>query len=189
MTNKEAKEKLYMEWQKFLEDNIDYAGISEAYKMAIKALEQKPCEDSISRQAVLSDKYIVYDMADNKDKEVVDVEFIKSLPPVQPKVVPIAEIRFDDDKLHEIVDEAVKNIEIKYEWIPVSERLPNNHEYIENNGLFNVSDGNRSYSEYFDIYDTKRFGEPTMSGFRVDYAVTAWMPLPKSYKPQESEEV
>lgn len=39
MTNKEAKEKLYMEWQKFLEDNIDYAGISEAYKTAFRALE------------------------------------------------------------------------------------------------------------------------------------------------------
>lgn len=42
MTNKEAKEKLYLEWQKFLEDNIDYAGVSEAYKMAFKALEQEP---------------------------------------------------------------------------------------------------------------------------------------------------
>lgn len=47
MTNEEAKEKLYMEWQKFLENNIDYAGISEAYKMAFKALEQEPCEKYI----------------------------------------------------------------------------------------------------------------------------------------------
>lgn len=45
MTNKEAKEKLYMEWQKFLEDNIDYAGISEAYKMAFNALDQESCRD------------------------------------------------------------------------------------------------------------------------------------------------
>ena len=51
--------------------------------------------------------------------------------------------------------------------------------------LFNVSDGNRSYSEWFDIYDKQRFGEPTMAGFRVDYAVTAWRPLPKA---SESEE-
>lgn len=71
-------------------------------------------------------------------------------------------------------------------WIPVSERLPNNHEYIKNNGLFNVSDGNRSYSEWFDIYDTEKFGEPTITGFRVDYAVTAWMPLPESYKASPS---
>ena len=74
-------------------------------------------------------------------------------------------------------------------WIPVSERLPNHDEYIKNNGLFNVSDGNRTYSEWFDIYDTQKFGEPTMYGFRVDHAVIAWMPLPKPYKPQESEEI
>lgn len=67
-------------------------------------------------------------------------------------------------------------------WIPVSERLPSHNEYIKNNGLFNVSDGNRSYSEWFDIYDKQGFGEPTMAGFRVDYAVMAWQPLPKSYK-------
>ena len=52
MTNKEAKEKLYVEWQKFLEDNIDYAGVSEAYKMAFKALAQQSCEDTISRKAL-----------------------------------------------------------------------------------------------------------------------------------------
>ena len=63
-------------------------------------------------------------------------------------------------------------------WIPCSERLPNHDEYIKNNGLFIVSDGNRSYSEWYDIYDKRRFGEPTMSGFRIDYAVTAWMPMP-----------
>ncbi len=67
-------------------------------------------------------------------------------------------------------------------WIPVSERLPNNHEYIKNNGLFVVSDGNRSYSEWFDIYDTQRFGEPTIYGFRLDNCVTAWKPLPEPYK-------
>ena len=71
-------------------------------------------------------------------------------------------------------------------WILVSERLPNHDEYIKNNGLFNVSDENRSYSEWFDIYDKQMFGEPTISGFRVDYAVTAWMPLPEKYK-AESE--
>lgn len=68
------------------------------------------------------------------------------------------------------------------EWIPVSERLPSRDEYIKNNGLFIVSDGNRSYSEWFDIYDKQRFGEPTMYGFRVDNCVIAWKPLPEPYK-------
>ena len=83
---------------------------------------------------------------------------------------------------------AIKALEQDPKWIPVSEKLPYNHEYRENNGLFNVSDGNRTYSEWFDIYDTQKFGEPTMYGFRVDHAVIAWMPLPKPYEPQESEE-
>ena len=72
-------------------------------------------------------------------------------------------------------------------WIPVRRRLPNHDEYIKNNGLFNVSDGNRSYSEWFDIYETKMFGEPTISGFRVDCAVTAWMPLPEAYKEADND--
>jgi len=68
------------------------------------------------------------------------------------------------------------------QWIPCSERLPNHDEYIKNNGLFNVSDGDRSYSEWFDICDKQRFGEYTMAGFRADDAVIAWMPLPNPYK-------
>ena len=74
MTNKEAKEKLYMEWQKFLEDNIDYAGISEAYKTAFKALEQEPCEDAISRQAVLDYIHRIFNQGTGKKKSF---EFIQ----------------------------------------------------------------------------------------------------------------
>ena len=73
-------------------------------------------------------------------------------------------------------------------WIPVSKRLPTHNEYVKNNGLFNVSDGNRSYSACFDIYETKMFGEPTVNGFRIDHAVTAWMPIQEPYK-AKSEEV
>ena len=74
------------------------------------------------------------------------------------------------------------------DWIPVSERMPNNQEYIKNNGLFNVSDGNRSYSEWFDIYETEMFGEPTISGFRVDNAVIAWQQLPEPYKKEKEHD-
>ena len=84
-----------------------------------------------------------------------------------------------------IIDK-LPSVQPEQKWIPVSERLPNREEYIKNNGLFNVSDGNRSYSEWFDIYDKQRFGEPTMYGFRVDRCVIAWMPLPEPWK-AESE--
>ena len=60
--------------------------ILEAYKMAIKALEQEPCEDAISRQEVLSCYQAIRDMGDlGKVKDVVLVDNIKMLPSVQPK--------------------------------------------------------------------------------------------------------
>ncbi len=66
------------------------------------------------------------------------------------------------------------------EWILCSERLPNEEECRKNNRMFNVTDGDRSYSEWFDI--SKGFGEPTMYGFRIDMCVIAWQPLPEPYK-------
>lgn len=90
-------------------------------------------------------------------------------------------IQIDMKRVKEILRE-LPPVNPQSKWIPVSEGLPNRDEYIKNNGLFIVSDGNRSYSEWFDIYGKQRFGEPTMSGFRVDYAVTAWMPLPEPYR-------
>lgn len=47
MTNTEAKDKLYLQWQEFLEHNLDYGGISEAYKMSFKALDQMDIIDKI----------------------------------------------------------------------------------------------------------------------------------------------
>lgn len=56
MTNEEAKEKIFYQWQDFLEHNIDYAGISEAYKMAIKALEQGDILQDIKKEIELKEK-------------------------------------------------------------------------------------------------------------------------------------
>lgn len=46
----------------------------DAIRIAIKALEKEPCEDCISRQAVLDEVYVY----------CVDVEDIQALPPVTP---------------------------------------------------------------------------------------------------------
>ena len=121
-----------------------------------------------------ADELIEHAWRDKLDSRELIVEMINNAPTVKemPTKIPI-------DIFEKLVSQELK-------WIPVSERLPNRDEYIKNNGLFNVSDGNRSYSEWFDIYDKRRFGEPTIMGFRVDYAVTAWMPLSEPYK-AESE--
>ena len=90
------------------------------------------------------------------------------------------------------VQEVINGLPSAYpepQWIPVTKRLPNREEYIQCNGLFIVSDGDRTYAEYFDIYDKKCFGEPVMHGFRADRAVTAWMPLPEPYAERRTDEV
>jgi len=57
MTREEATSILYNQWQGFLEDNIDYAGVSDAYKMAIKALEQQSVLDKI-RAEIEQEPYV-----------------------------------------------------------------------------------------------------------------------------------
>jgi hypothetical protein len=63
--------------------------MKESCDMAIKALEQEPCEDAISREAVLAmSDYIgetsTYDDPLGKVEEVVRVKDIMALPPVIP---------------------------------------------------------------------------------------------------------
>ena len=62
-----------------------YQYINEALDMAIKALSQEPCEDAVSRQAVLERSYDRYDYTTDKPIEVVNVDEIKELPSVLPK--------------------------------------------------------------------------------------------------------
>ena len=77
MTNLEAKEKLYMEWQKLLDYSLDYAGISEAYKMAFKALELEPLTDTEQRiflAAMGREEKICKEVcADGDGKDLVEV--------------------------------------------------------------------------------------------------------------------
>ena len=168
-------------------------------KKIIKALEQEPCEDCVSREKVwymiTGGKY-----SDEDYEQFIDrlVNELSKMPSVTPQVdykaqyerlsqkaeIVISQLRADRDRLMSLV--SVTPQEAK--WIPVSERLPTKEEYIANNGLFIVSDGNRTYAEYFDVYSSmKYFGEPAMNGFRVDRCVTAWMPVPEPYK-AESED-
>lgn len=56
----------------------------EALDMAIKALEAEPCEDCISRQAVLDCQRFVYDET-GEELEVVHVESVLNLPSVTPQ--------------------------------------------------------------------------------------------------------
>lgn len=67
MTNKEAKEKIFYQWQDFLEHNLDYAGISDAYKMALKALEQADVLQEIRQEIEQIKATAIYSTIDLKD--------------------------------------------------------------------------------------------------------------------------
>lgn len=79
MTNKEAIEELKKV------DTLDMpARLCEAHYMAIKALEQKPCEDAISREDLEECKELMTDV--NGDTVyAVRMSDIRQLPPVNPQ--------------------------------------------------------------------------------------------------------
>ena len=94
----------------------------------LKLIEQQPCEDCISRQAVLDNAY-AYGYGLEPEGYCVNVEDIQALPPVTPQP---------------------NKSEILTGWIPVSERLP------EKTGkyLVTVKNGN-VYAGVFDEYSGK----------------------------------
>jgi Zn finger protein HypA/HybF involved in hydrogenase expression len=103
--------------------------IREAKNMAIKALEQEPCEDAVSRQAV---SYIIKShiheiiTESGTDKNAhtnavlrAIVNLVETMPPVTPTTC-IAKVTFDKDELQKIVDESVKEMIVerkKGKWI------------------------------------------------------------------------
>lgn len=83
MTREEAIKILKFERGYF----CDLKGCQElqAFTMAIKALEQEPCIDAISRQAVMDlPKNTERDFFGKIIEQSINIEYIKALPPVNP---------------------------------------------------------------------------------------------------------
>ncbi len=72
-----------------LEEKYDTERVEDAVNMAIKSLEQEPCEDCISRKTVRQalDKYIQKAQSNGTKDDLISFEelVIKNLPSVQPK--------------------------------------------------------------------------------------------------------
>ena len=179
----------------------------EAFDMAIKTLEQQPCDDCISREAV--DEYITNLLSgylyDEERTRLEDLTaYIWELPSVIPQPCEEAisrqavmniisfeygwlidakeyntNIRIAFNSLMSKV-KALPSVTPKAEqkWIPVSERLPESDEEYHT-FLVTDSKGKVTLSEFYLSLDRK----PYWSGM-ID--VIAWMPLPQSYK-AESE--
>lgn len=151
--------------------------ISEALNMAIKALEQEPCDDCISRQTV-------NDLVDELARAISDERCC------------ISRGRSTATIMQDILD--LPPVTPKQRWIPVSERLPEEDgEYLlwgkviedEENYIF-IGDYDscaEAFGYWQNYYDPSTLGY--VDGELLEYAsVIAWMPLPKPYK-AESEEV
>lgn len=94
----------------------------------------------------------------------------------------IAQVTFDEEKLREIVKEAVERFKEEYEvadspqgeWIPCSERLPSEDEQDPELGVI-VTLGNGYDGLQYDWYHDGHWYD--WNGF-----VVAWMPLPEPWK-------
>ena len=79
---------------------------------------------------------------------------------------------------------AISSVEPK--WIPVSERLPEANEYIVDVARYYLVQ-----NEYGDMLVARyrgKYWEQIYQLKPIDDEIVAWMPLPKLYEPQESEE-
>lgn len=94
------------------------------------------------------------------------------------------------DGMNDAFDEALEIVKELAEehnngWIPCEVRLPNKEEYLKYDGRFLVTDGNRVYQSYYDIYDEMFVRSWFASEFKKDKCVIAWQPLPAPYKKGE----
>lgn len=111
MTREDAIKQLKIELSMWESDCKSYHKTKDALKMAIKALEQEPCEDAISRKAMLDYQQYLHGKMPNEENHKL-WEFIKELPPVTP-VACIAEIKFSKEDMQKLVDEKMKDIVIE----------------------------------------------------------------------------
>lgn len=167
-------------------------------ELAIKALEQEPCADAVSKKAVLG----LFNKSDMRSWAMSLVKRqIEEMPPVKP-VACIAEIKFSKEDMQKMVNEKIKEITAELEerkWIPVKERLPETDgDYL----LFGkIDDFDDEYYIFIGEFDSaaEKFGicrdcfDPNTLGclgseFYEYGEVLAWMPLPDDYKEEKESE-
>ncbi len=84
MTKEDAIDIIKSECYVFNPLNFDRSTmVNTALDMAVKALEQEPCEDAVSRQAVLDCQHFIYDET-GEELEVIHAESVLNLPSVTP---------------------------------------------------------------------------------------------------------
>lgn len=163
-----------------IRDNIKPVVGGKSLDIAIKALEQEPCEDDISRQAVLE---MAYDMSEIDGEHftepwmVIDVEDIQKLPsvnPQEPKWIPIKTRPLTDKEKKEYAYLGYSDEEFDFMYDCL---LPEDGEEVLITTRYDEVKTDTFYRDeggYFESYCDED-------------DVKAWMSLPKPYK-EENED-
>ena len=197
MTNKEAFEILKTEWD--INAEIFDANFHEALAIAIKALEESPQGDMISREALK--KHKVY--SEERHEYVVPVYTIDNAPTVEPKLKDdiieafnlITDQEFEYSDSFWIATPKGKKIEFEKkrpqgEWIPVSERLPEEKYFNPSGSDFGFDFGEVLCTTIWGDVRAYKFGKPIgqdkphfwLGGGIMDEYIIAWQYKPKPYK-------
>ncbi len=138
----------------YVKKQTGYADI--ALDLAIKALEQQPCEDCVARSEAL-------DILDDFEEDIENGKFKTAYAKARERMCELSSVTPQQPQ-----------------WIPVSERLPEEHKEVLTCGLggyIEIQSFEDSYGGYWE----------NQKGDWSDLdEITAWMPLPEPYK--ESEE-
>jgi hypothetical protein len=141
-------------------DSIAYQATlkeKEFYDMAIKALEQEPCEDCVSRQAVLARINDWWGIASTSGEPTL-CDCIRELPPVTPTTC-IAKVTFSKDDLQELVDEKVEELAQTIQAIPLDkvkqarEEIDDLDRYFDNDYFSSNRDAMFKCIEVLEILD------------------------------------
>jgi hypothetical protein len=159
-------------------DVPDFYTMEEACEVVIEALEQEPCADAISRQAV-TEVLLKYAHSEvGKAFAEFLVSQINDLPPVTPQYTE-AEIQKMQDLEFAEIQKAyeIGKAENPNKWIPVSERLPKKGGDYLTTISFDIGAEEpvrEVYKDFFCVLSQKWFYH--------NEDVIAWMPLPEPYK-------
>jgi hypothetical protein len=186
MTREEAIKELKIIREDYWDE---YNDSMPALDMAIKALEQEPCEDCISRDSAI--KAMDYDIKSFEFKSGVS----RYMDDIAKLLNTIYEIQVNNIKaLPSVIPQETKT----GHWIPVKFRPLTDEEQKEYPDYCYMADCPMP-DDGEEIFVSTKYGgvEKDECGFDDGYYldsgydwqtdIVAWMPLPKPYKPQESE--